>query len=91
MILKEQVLRAGAFWAMPWRSVDEFQIVVNHNSIVANGGSSVGSLLAIRIVLGRLEFDIVCLPCQWWEAHVDFGLVDRIDPTAFVVFPIQAE
>ncbi len=55
MILKEQVLRAGAFWAMPWRSVDEFQIVVNHNSIVANGGSSVGSLLAIRIVLAALN------------------------------------
>ena len=45
----------------------------------------------VSIKFGTGEIDIVGLPCQWWQTHVQLGLRIAVDPAAFVVSPFKAE
>jgi len=55
------------------------------------GGRSVGGLLAIRSKASGGVFDIVGLPRQRRQAHVDVGCLDFVKAAAFVIGPRQAK
>ena len=70
--------------------VRQFDVVVDDDSVVPHGHASVLRLLAVRELSGG-EIDVVGLPRQRREGHVDVRLFDRRDAAALVVVRLQPE
>lgn len=68
----------------------ELDIIQNHDAVVDDGDACVGCLLALAIVAGGAEIDVVGQPRQGWQAQVDRGGLDAIDRAAFFT-PFQAK
>ena len=68
----------------------QFHVVVDDDSVVPHGHAAVLRLLAVGELSGR-EIDVVGLPRQRREGHVEVRFLDRGDAAALVVVRLQPE
>src|SRR5579883_92054 len=91
VVLELEGAGRGGFFLTAGAFLRELNVVVNLHAVVIDRRAAVLRLLAIRAELGGRELDVVGLPHHWREAHIHERFVLRVDPTALVVFTLQAE
>ena len=69
----------------------EFLVLVDDDAVELDGHGGPGGAGSIGIKFGIGEIDVVGLPGEGWEAHVDRGSGDGVDATGFVHETIEAE
>ena len=66
-------------------------VLVDQHAVVTGGQPGVGRFLAGLVVSCRDEIDVVGLPLQRWQAHVQVRILDLVNPAALVVLAGQPE
>ena len=83
-------MQEARLWPLGQRAgggaLGQLDVVVNQHAVVPHGDPGVGGLLPVLAVLGRGEVDVIGLPLEGGETHVQVGILDGIDATALVVF-----
>lgn len=69
----------------------EFQIVVDQHAIEFHCDSGPSGPFTLGVECCRGEHDVVGLPAEWWQTHVETWWGDGVDASAFVVFSIEAK
>lgn len=71
--------------------VVEFLVLMNHDPVVLDSGLRIGGFLALGVVGGGGIIDVIGLPDEGREGHVDLGRGDGVEPAAFIVLALQAK
>ena len=69
----------------------QVKIFVDHNSVVLDRHLWVFRDFSLFVVACGSEIDVIGLPTERGQAHVDVRGFNRIDPAALVVLAFQAE
>ena len=64
---------------------------MNQHAVQLDGDAWPCSALAIGVERGCGEVDIISLPAEWRQAHVEAGLSDGVDTTASVLSGMHTE
>ncbi len=68
----------------------KFYVIMHQDAVVQDRHARVGDEL-VSLVLRRSVFDVIGLPGKRRQSHVHVRRLHRVQPAAFVVFPLQAE
>ena len=66
--------------------VRQFNLIMNHDTIVFHGHPGIFRFLACVIEFCRMVFDVIRLPAQGREAHVDVRFADCVNAATLIVF-----
>ena len=91
VILKLGYQSFGTFLLAGSRLSFEFKLVVDLHSIMPDGDHSVFGFLSLRVEPSRLKLNLISLPTERGQTHVDIGLLISIQRTAVIEFQIESE
>ena len=89
VVLQQNGKRIGSFNASAARFVFQFQAIVNQDTIVADGDSRLGDALAISRKFGCIKTDVVGLPAQGREGHVEIRGFEFVKRAAVIELQLQ--
>ena len=69
----------------------QFQVIVDDDPIVLNGGASIFSFISRVIMPSCPKENIVCLPTPGGKAHVGLGPGYFVDAATLVIEPLQSK
>ena len=72
-------------------SAVDLNLIMDEHAVVFDGHQSIFYFRAGLIELCRIEIHVVGLPGERGQTHVDFGLGERVEAAALVVFARQPE
>ena len=90
MTLQVKQARAVCFWMLAGGSLRQFQVIMNHNPIMANRNTGILGFLTALVNSCR-EIVVIGLPGQGRKTHINLRLGNGINPAALIVLSFQSK